>query len=120
MTRTYLSLCAAITLTILGTAAAPGSAQAEPHSYMLICNGGGNMRATLGGNCDHPACLHLRGRRQASRGPENAPGSPRHPFRTSPAFWPCGMTVTVRNTCSEGCSVAGASLSTPTMIRRAA
>ena len=81
MTRTYLSLCAAITLTILGTAAAPGSAQAEPHSYMLICNGGGNMRATLGGKCDHPACLLSGGGGRRAAGRRMHLGRPRLPFR---------------------------------------
>lgn len=48
MIRKMLSIAAAAAITAFGAAALPQSASAEPHSYLLICNGGGAMRAMLG------------------------------------------------------------------------
>lgn len=48
MTRKILSIAATAAITAFGAAALPQAASAEPHSYLLICNGGGAMRAMLG------------------------------------------------------------------------
>ena len=48
MNRKMLSIATAAAITAFGAAALPQSASAEPHSYLLICNGGGAMRAMLG------------------------------------------------------------------------
>lgn len=50
MTSKMFSLAAAAIAATLGTAMLPATAQAEPHSYLLMCNGGGNMRALIGSN----------------------------------------------------------------------
>ena len=48
MTWKMLSLAAAATVAAIGAASLPQAAHAEPHSYLLMCNGGGNMRAMIG------------------------------------------------------------------------
>ncbi len=50
MTWKMMSVAAVAVVAAFGAATFPETANAEPHSYLLMCNGGGNMRAMIGSN----------------------------------------------------------------------